>query len=82
MDEVRQEIAEEAELFGPLKRVDIVFTSSSSSSKKTEQNTGKKEKEVEVHLCYTDSTNAMKAFRAMNGRIFGGRKIDASFGLP
>lgn len=64
----RDEVEEEAGNYGQLQRVDVVVGAPP-------------EEAVKVTLVYKNAAEAAKAFRAMNGRYFGGKPIRASL-LP
>mmetsp|Transcript_12071 Transcript_12071/g.11712 ORF Transcript_12071/g.11712 Transcript_12071/m.11712 type:complete len:526 (+) Transcript_12071:948-2525(+) len=59
---LKGEIAQEAELHGDLKDIEIVID---------------KKNEVRVVLTYYEAVSAQKSFKAMNGRFFGGNMVTA-----
>jgi hypothetical protein len=65
--DLKDEISEEANNYGKLDNVVIEV--------KTNEVTGKQE--VIVELKYTNPTDSHKAHKALNGRAFGGKKINA-----
>lgn len=59
--DLKDEISEEARNFGSLKTVDLLVDKG----------------QVKVKLVYGDNASAVKALRAMHGRVFAGNKISA-----
>lgn len=60
-----EEVSEEAENYGPLKKLEVSIGDLP-------------EEKVKVILRYSSPDHAVKAHRAMNGRYFGGQPIKAT----
>lgn len=60
---LKDEVEEEAATYGPLKNISIDVIGNSF---------------VRIKLVYVEPHSAMKAYKAMNGRYFGGSAIKAS----
>eukprot|EP01041_Mallomonas_annulata_P003020 gene3020-5919_t len=73
-----QETKEECQKYGPVKRCEV-FDVSESSTGSGLDNTCPPEEIIRTFVAFETQESAVRAYRDLNGRFFGGRQISASF---